>query len=172
MSEPLKITRRSMLAAAPAAALWTLTGPRVAKSAEPAGRPRIAALVTEVRKLAHGEVILDRLLDGFGWETQHHRPQVDLVSLYVDQFPPGELSRERAARFERLKIYPTIAEALTRGGERLAVDGVVIIGEHGNYERNEKGQTLYPRYEFFKQNVDVFLSRGRMVTVFMEKQLS
>ncbi len=172
MSEPLKITRRSVLAAAPAAALLTLSRPRVAKSAEPARRPRIAALVTEVRKLSHGEVILDRLLDGFGWETQHHRPQVDLVSLYVDQFPPGDLSRERAARFERLKIYPTIAEALVRGGDSLAVDGVVIIGEHGNYERNEKGQTLYPRYEFFKQTVDVFRASGRTVPVFIDKHLS
>ena len=55
-----------------------------------------------------------------------------------------------------MKIYPTIAEALTLGGSKLAVDGVVLVGEHGTYPRNEKGQTKYPRYEFFQQIVKVF----------------
>jgi hypothetical protein len=94
------------------------------------------------------------------------------VSLYIDQFPPGDLSRDRAARHPGLKIYPTIAAALGCGAEGLAVDGVVIIGEHGNYKQNEKGQTLYPRYEFFKQTVDVFRSSGRTVPVFNDKHLS
>ncbi len=30
---------------------------------------------------------------------------------------------------------------------KLAVDGVLIIGEHGNYPKSEYGQTKYPRYE-------------------------
>ena len=38
---------------------------------------------------------------------------MDLVSLYVDQVGDGDLSRDRAARFPSMKIYPTIAEALT-----------------------------------------------------------
>ena len=41
------------------------------------------------------------------------------------------------------------------------MDGVVLVGEHGNYPRNEKGQTKYPRYEFFKQIVEVFRASGR-----------
>jgi hypothetical protein len=171
MPEPTKISRRTVLAGLPAAALLTLAKPRRAQSAE-TRRPRIAALVTEVRKLSHGEVIIDRLLEGFGWESQHRRPQVELVSLYVDQFPAGDLSRERATRFKEMKIYPSIAEALARGGDSLAVDGVVIIGEHGSYTSNEKGQTLYPRYEFFKQTVDVFRRSGRTVPVFNDKHLS
>ena len=61
-----------------------------------------------------------------------------------------------------MKIYPTIAEALTLGGSKLAVDGVVLVGEHGNYPRNEKGQTQYPRYEFFEQIVKVFRDSGRI----------
>jgi hypothetical protein len=160
------------LAGVPAAAVVSLAKGKFAPAAQPARRPQIAALVTEVRKLSHGEVILDRFLEGFGWEGEHHRPTVDLVSLYVDQFPAGDLSRERAARFSHLKIYPSIAEALRRGGDTLAVDGVVIIGEHGNYKGNEKGQTLYPRYEFFKQTVDVFRRDGRSVPVFNDKHLS
>jgi len=171
MPEPLKISRRTVLAAAPAAAALSMTGCGVLAN-QTAKRPRIAALVTEVRRLSHGEVILDRFLEGFGWESGHHHPQVDLVSLYVDQFPEGDLSRERAARFPQLKIYPSVAEALTCGGEKLAVDGVMIIGEHGKYPVNEKGQTLYPRYEFFQQTVDVFSKNGRVVPVFNDKHLS
>jgi hypothetical protein len=52
------------------------------------------------------------------------------------------------------------------------VDGVLLIGEHGNYRRNEKGQTQYPRYEFFQQIVNVFRSSGRSVPVFNDKHLS
>ena len=71
-----------------------------------------------------------------------------------------------------MKIYPTIAEALTLGGGKLAVDGVVLVGEHGNYPRNEKGQTKYPRWEFFQKIVEVFRASGRSVPVFNDKHLS
>jgi hypothetical protein len=54
----------------------------------------------------------------------------------------------------------------------LAVDGVVIIGEHGNYPGNEKGQTLYPRHAWFKRIVKVFEQSGRSVPVFNDKHLS
>jgi hypothetical protein len=169
MPDPIRISRRKVLAGVPAAALFTLAK---GDAAEPARRPRVAVLATEFRKLSHAEVIVDRFLEGFGWDNEHHRPQVDLVSLYVDQFPDADLSRERATRFPQMKIYPTITAALTCGGEALAVDGVVIIGEHGDYPRNEKGQVLYPRYEFFKQTVDVFRKQGRAVPVFNDKHLS
>jgi hypothetical protein len=171
VSQPHTISRRRVLAAAPAAALVTVAGRR-APAGEPAGRPKIAALVTEMRKLSHGEVIVDRFLEGFGWEGAHYHPQVDLVSMYVDQFPDGDLARERAARHKLLTIYPSVRAALCQGGQRLAVDGVVIIGEHGRYPVNEKNQTLYPRYEFFQQTVDVFRASGRGVPVFNDKHLS
>jgi hypothetical protein len=54
----------------------------------------------------------------------------------------------------------------------LAVDGVVLVGEHGNYPKNEMGQTRYPRYEFFEQIVNVFRSSDRSVPVFNDKHLS
>ena len=97
---------------------------------------------------------------------------MDLVSLYVDQHPKDDLTPDRAARFPSMKVYPTIAEALTSGTGKLAVDGVVLVGEHGDYKRNEKGQTLYPRYEFFQQIVDVFRKSGRVAPVFNDKHLS
>jgi hypothetical protein len=136
------------------------------------GRPRIAAVVTEYRKKDHGQGIVDRFLEGYGWQGRHHRPAVDIVSLYVDQKRPGDLSHERTLRHPGLTVYPTIAEALTRGQGTLAVDGVIIIGEHGRYPRNARGQTLYPRYEFFQQVIEVFKRSRRSVPVFNDKHLS
>jgi hypothetical protein len=115
---------------------------------------------------------VDRFLEGYGWNARHHRPPMDLVSLYVDQRGESDLSGDRAARFPGMKIYPTIAGALTQGGSELAVDGVLLIGEHGRYGRNEKGQHLYPRYEFFQQIVAVYRASGRSAPVFNDKHLS
>jgi len=97
---------------------------------------------------------------------------MDLGSLYVDQTPPDDLSRERAQRFPGMKIYPTIAEALTLGGSKLDVDGVVIVGEHGDYPKTPKGQVQYPRFRFFQEAVKVFRDSGRPVPVFNDKHLS
>ena len=49
---------------------------------------------------------------------------------------------------------------------------MLVIGEHGDYPVNAKGQILYPRYEFFEQIVKVFEADGRSVPVFNDKHLS
>ena len=134
-------------------------------------RKKIALIATEVRKFSHAQHFIDRFLEGYGWHGTHHFPPVDLVSLYVDQFPSGDLARDRERRHE-VRIYPSIAEALTLGGEKLAVDGVVIIAEHGRYPSNDKGQKLYPRYAWFKEVVRVFEDSGRVAPVFNDKHLS
>ncbi len=135
-------------------------------------RPKLAGVTTRFFKYSHTQHIIDRFLDGYGWNGTHHHPEMDLVSLYVDQVGEDDLSRERAARHPTMKIYPTIAEALTLGGDKLAVDGVVLVGEHGHYPKNEMGQTKYPRYELFMGIVDVYRKSGRSVPVFSDKHLS
>jgi len=60
---------------------------------------------------------------------------MDLVSLYVDQVGPGDLSRSRGEQFPSTKTYPTITEALRLGGSKLAVDGLVVVGEHVHLHR-------------------------------------
>ena len=132
---------------------------------------RIAIVTTIYRYLSHAQHIGDRFLVGYPKKGRWHRPDMKVVSLYVDQKPDGDLSEARAREFG-FKVYPTIPEALRCGGDKLAVDAVLIIGEHGNYPRNEKGQILYPRYEFFKQCVDVFEKDGRVVPVYNDKHLS
>ncbi len=161
----MKISRRDLLAGMAGA-------PFLARAQQRRARPKIAAVVTIYFKYSHAQHIVDRFLEGYGWNSTHHRPPMDLVSLYVDQVGSNDLSRDRAARFPSMKVCPTIAEALTLGSGKLAVDGVVLVGEHGKYPRNEKGQTRYPRYEFFQQIVAVFRSSGRSVPLFSDKHLS
>jgi len=168
-------TRRAAMGAMAAGAVGAARARAYAQppaAAAPPARPRIAAVVTCYYKTSHGQGIVDRFLDGYGWQGKHHRPALDIVSLYVDQKPKGDLTDERLARHPGLKEYPTIAEALTRGGDGLDVDGVVLIGEHGDYLRDERGRMHYPRYEFFKQVADVFRKTGRSVPVFNDKHLS
>lgn len=135
-------------------------------------RPKIAAIVTTYFKLSHGENIIDRFLYGYGWRGTHHNPPMDLVSLYVDQVSGTDLSRKRGKEFPSLRLCSSIPEALTLGGNKLAVDGVVVIGEHGDYPRNEKGQTEYPRWQFFEHVVKVFKDSQRSVPMFNDKHLS
>jgi hypothetical protein len=132
---------------------------------------RIAIVTTIYRYLSHAQHIGDRFLVGYPVNGQWHKPDMQVVSLYVDQKPEGDQSESRAKEFG-FKVYPTIAETLRCGGDKLAVDAVLLIGEHGKYERNEKGQVLYPRYEFFKQCVEVFEKDGRAVPVYNDKHLS
>ena len=132
---------------------------------------RIAVVTTVYRYLSHAQHLVDRFLVGYPRDGAWHRPDMKVVSLYVDQKPEGDQSAARAKEFG-FELYPTIAETLRCGGNRLAVDAVMVIGEHGQYGRNDKGQILYPRYEFVKQCVDVFEKDGAAVPVYNDKHLS
>jgi hypothetical protein len=156
----MNITRRTFLGTA--AALPALA------EAQP---KRIAIISTIFRLQSHAQHIGDRFIVGYPFAGEWHKPNTQVVSLYVDQKPPNDLSETRAKEFG-FKVYPTIAEAVCSGGSKLAVDAVLIIGEHGEYPRNEKGQVLYPRFDFFEQVAKVFESSGRSVPVYNDKHLS
>lgn len=134
--------------------------------------PKIAAVTTICFKNSHTQHMVDRLLEGYGWDGQYYKPHLDLVSWYVAQIKDDDLSWDRAERYSAVRMCKSIREALTLGGEKLAVDGVMLIGEHGDYETNEKGQKLYPRYDMFMEIVEVFKKSGRSVPVFNDKHLS
>jgi hypothetical protein len=132
---------------------------------------RIALVATIYKHLSHAQHIGDRFLVGYPRAGRWHRSEARIVSLYVDQRPEGDQSADRAREFG-FEVYPTVAEALRCGGPALAVDGVLLIGEHGDYPRNDLGQILYPRYELFKECVRVFEEDGRAVPLFNDKHLS
>jgi hypothetical protein len=176
------LTRREFLQTGTAVAGSMFSGAGLSRSEGPSGRPgdpyqadlppkRLAIIATIYKYLSHAQHIGDRFLIGYPYAGAWRKSAVKVVSLYVDQKPAGDLSGERAREFG-FQVYPTIAEALCCGGKELAVDAVLIIGEHGDYPRNEKGQILYPRFEFLQQCAQVFEASGRSVPVYNDKHLS
>jgi hypothetical protein len=132
---------------------------------------KIAAIITEYRPNSHADVIVTKFLKGFPTDEGLLPPRVELASMYVDQFAENDLSRHYAAAYH-VPIYPSIVKALTLDGQHLAVDGVLLIGEHGDYAWNEKEQHLYPRKYFMEQICGVFATSGRAAPVFNDKHLS
>ena len=132
---------------------------------------RIAVIATIYRYLSHAQHFADRFLVGYPTEGRWHRPDMKIVSLYVDQKPEGDQSIDRAREFG-FSVYPTIAETLRCGGDKLDVDAILLIAEHGDYPHNDKNQVLYPRHEFFKECVEVFEADRRAVPIYNDKHLS
>jgi hypothetical protein len=176
----LRCSRRKFLASA--AALTLSTGvasgtdapgerTRLPDDVPPAdGRKPIAVVATVYRPMSHAYHIANRFLFGYQRGGGVHVPRHYLASMYVDQTPENDLSRE-LARDLGVRVTRNVAEALTVNGQ-LAVDGVLIVAEHGNYPRNDKGQILYPRLELLEQVGEVFRRCGRSVPVFSDKHLS
>lgn len=162
------LTRRGFLGTMGAG---VVLGPHLAAEPSAAANKRLAVVTTEWRFHSHAWHMAERFLVGYPINGRWHRPPFDVVAAYVDQKPDNDLSVKRSEEFG-FPLCSSIAEALRCGGDRLAVDAVLIIGEHGRYPKSEYGQTKYPRYEFFKQVTDVFRQDGRSVPVFNDKHLS
>jgi hypothetical protein len=131
----------------------------------------IAAVITTWQKHSHADVLLARLLEPQQW-GHTHRYGLKLAAVYADQFPDQtDLCRDYCRRHD-VPIFPTIKGAIGVGTDRVAVDGVLLVGEHGNYPINARGQQLYPRRRLFEGIVDAFRILGRRVPVFNDKHLS
>jgi len=134
-------------------------------------RPRLAAVVTSYYYYSHADVILGRLMAGCSPNGTWHGSRCDVVSLYVHQIHERDMSADLASR-HGFTIYDSIEKTLTLGGEKMAVDGVVFVGEHGNFPTNDVGQKLYPRHELFMPILDVYEKNRRAVPTFFDKHLS
>src|SRR5438128_1061619 len=165
----LRYSRRKFLASAAAATLGSglahrPAGASVAPPPPREGRAPIAVLATVYRPLPYAYPLVGRFLHGYRRGDEQHVPAQYVHSLWVEQAPENDLSRELARAFD-FRRARTVREALLDDHGRLAVEGVLIVGEHGNYPRNEKGQILYPRAEIFDQVVEAFRQVGRSVPV-------
>lgn len=133
--------------------------------------PRVAVLMTAFYYRSHAHCFLENLLQPCLFNGEWHNPSVRVVSFYVDQFPPNDMSRAVAKRFG-ISLYPTIEGALRQGGAEIDVDAVLLIAEHGDYPTNELLQPLFPRKEFFDACANVFRRDGRVVPIFIDKHFS
>lgn len=165
------LVRGSVIAGGLAAG-WPLRGDEFSvPPRHPGKRPRIAAIYTELRERSHAYHILEAHMGPYLFCGKLTDPGVDVVSWYADQFPEGDMTREAAKRLN-VPLFDSMAGALTLGKDRLDVDGVLLIGEHGDYPRSDLGQVMYPRKEFFDQIVAVMDRSKRYVPIFNDKHLS
>jgi hypothetical protein len=133
--------------------------------------PRVAGVTTVYRHNSHADVILSRMLltdmlDGTGRD-----PSLRLGSLYTDQRPANDISRLLSAS-HRFRIFSNITQTLCLGTGKLAVDGVLLVAEHGEYPRSPSGNTQYPKRRFWDETLRVFRESGRVVPVFVDKALA
>lgn len=143
----------------------------VSFAADDTGVKKLAAVVTVYHTNSHAEVIVGRVVLGDKLDGSEKWPGLEIVSLFADQKvdnDPGVALCEQ----HNIRQSETIADALTLGTGELAVDGVLMIGEHGRYVESEFGQTEYPKKRFWKEIVAVFETSGRVVPVFSDKHLS
>lgn len=160
---------------------------------------RLAIIGNDYRFGSELQTITDRFLIGYPQNGDWHRPNVRVVSLYLDRTPqwfgstsfgritgaknprdhlrstnkplPGDLSAARAKEFGFV-IYPNVPAALRRGGDHIACDAVLTVIDQGNYPRNDLGQILYPRYDLFGQCAQVFEEEKHAVPYYNHKNLS
>lgn len=131
----------------------------------------VAAVVTVYRQNSHADVIVGKILEGFD-QAGGAGPDLRLVSLFTDQVPKNDLSRDLAKK-HGFRIANTIEDALTLGGDKLAVAGVLSIGEHGDYPyTKDTNQHMYPRRRFFDAIAGVFRKHKRLVPLFNDKHLA
>jgi len=134
---------------------------------------KIAVITTVWFPLSHADVIVTRWVKPFptdencGWSKPHSK----IASAYIEQKPHNDIGMSFCVD-KGIFLAESIADALTLGTGRLAVDGVLLIGEHGDYPDNEFGQKLYPRKRLFDAIVKVFHTTGKSVPVFNDKHFS
>ena len=134
-------------------------------------KKKIAAIISEYRPGSHADVIVGKYLQGFPTDQGFFEPRVELASMYIALFPDNDMGRAMAEEFG-VPLCNSMPAALCLGGKELAVDGVLLIGEHGDYAWNEKDQQLYPRRHFMEQICGVLSTSGRGVPIFNDKHLS
>ena len=165
------LDRRGFLQVGAAGIPAVLLTPSDTFASRPAKKKRMAIVTTTWWYGSHAWHMATRFLVGYPVNGKWHHPEIEVVSAYVDQIKDNDLSNRRAKEFG-FTVYPTIAEALRNGSDKLDVDCVLLIGEHGDYEINEIGQKLYPRYRLFNGITDVFREEEKSLPIFNDKHLS
>ena len=154
------MTRRNWITALAGSAL---VHAGVGHAADP--RPRVACILNTWFPNSHADVFVSRLLDGYRLNGAWHAPCLRTVSFYVDQFPENDMAREQAAEYG-IRICSSVAEAVKD------VDGIAVIGEHGQYPRSRLGNFQYPRKRYFDEITRAFADRTRSVPLFNDKYLA
>lgn len=135
--------------------------------AGPAGRKKkIAAIVVRYGLRMHADNLVTRMLEGYWLNDNFHPPSCEVAAVYVHHVDDADISRRLSDAYG-FRRSATIADALTLGTGRLAVDGVLIVSEDVFTPWAEN-----PFFSFYAQVIEVFRKSGRSVPVLNDKALS
>ena len=135
------------------------------------GLVTVAFICNTYSNSSHEDVIGTKLFLGIPTDDGMVKPKVKIVSMWIDQIGANDTG-VRIGKMNGAVMYPSIAEALCLGGDKLAVDGVVFIGEHGDYKRNRLGEKMFPRMNFLEQIFRVFDASDKSVPLYTDKAFS
>lgn len=135
-------------------------------------RKPVAGITTVYRHNSHSDLILGRVMQTESLDGRGRVSSLKMMGLYVDQFPTNDTSR-RITGDLGVGQFKSIGETLTLGQNKLAVDGVLLVAEHGDYPESPSGATQYPKRKMFAEifaTVDRLGHRG--MSVFCDKHLA
>ncbi|MCA9094587.1 MAG: hypothetical protein KDA68_13965 [Planctomycetaceae bacterium] len=168
------VSRREWMgqAAGLAAGLWVGGGLGSGPVFGEAGRKvKVGLVFTRFHYRSHVHVILENFLRPYLFCGKLVEPQMDVVSMWGDQYLDDDMTVGVSKEFN-IPIARNIEEALTLGGDKLACDAVLLIGEHGIYPYNSLEQHMYPRKQLFDEIVRTMKATNTFVPLFNDKHLS
>ena len=96
-------------------------------------RRRLAVVTTAYHYLSHAYHICGRFLHGYLRSGRYHFPDWGIAGMHVaQQNHKGDLSQE-LARTHKFPLFRTVGEALTLGGDKLAVDQLTFTVEPSGF---------------------------------------
>ncbi len=131
----------------------------------------VAGVTTLYRQNTHADVLIGRILETDTLDGKGKQSSLKLVSLYVDQFNDDDMSRSLSRKF-CFAMYDQPGKTLTLETGRLAVQGVILVAEHGEYPSSPTGQTIYPKKRLFNEIFNTFKQTKQVVPVFSDKHLA
>lgn len=137
----------------------------------PPAKQKIAAVVSTYFRNSHADVIVGKILEGWRQEGGPG-PALEVASLYVDQIGDNDLSKSMAAKYN-VPMFDNISDTITLGTDEVQVEGVLCIGEHGDYPHvPETGQVMYPRRRFFDEVTATLEAHNARLPIFNDKHLA
>jgi len=131
----------------------------------------VAALIGSWHPGSHPDVILGQILRNYSMDGSGIASRLRLASLYVDKPRATDISAKLAAEYH-FQLCNSVEDALTLGTGKLAVGGVFLCTEHGDYPSSPIGHVLYRHRALFEEIVKVFEASGRVVPVFIDKHVA
>ncbi len=137
----------------------------------PTPRPlKLAVLASVFYTHSHADVIVSRWIEPrpHDHEKGWSKPPHEIVSIYLDQCPPTDIGLGIVGA-AGIPVYPTMRDALTHGTDSIAVDGIIVIVEHGDFPQTVDAQKAYPKARFFEQLCLTMESCGKGLPLFFDK---